>query len=419
MESDGRGSADSRWLILVVLFSARTAIAFQFQSVAALGPVLVEQVDMDYASLGALVGLFMLPGMVLSLPGGLLGQRFGDKSIACWGLALMALGGLVVAVSDGIMIASAGRIVSGIGAVLLNILLAKMVTDWFVGREIVMAMALFLSSWPIGIGLALLLLPPVAEATSTQLALSSTAVVSGTALLLILTVYRPPTDAAQTVGKFRFGLNRREWLLSSFAGLVWGFYNVGFILVLAFGPPFFVDGGMSISVAGATASAVTWTIVISLPLFGYFASRGGSADGIMIGSFIVLAMLITGLSFGFSPLLLCVAIGFVAGAPAGLIMALPSEVLRPENRSAGMGLYFTWYYGLMTLLIPAAGVVRETTTSSSSPLLFGAAMMLLALVCLVLFRAGQRLWTPYVATVAEVTGLPPDQPMKPDTRRKA
>lgn len=90
----------------------------------------------------------------------------------------------------------------------------------------------------------------------------------------------------------------------------------------------------------------------------------------------------------------------------GLIMALPSEVLRPENRSAGMGLYFIWYYGLMTLLIPSAGVVREVTANSSSPLLFGATMMLLALVSLVFFRAGQQIWTLSANTVS---GLP-DQP---------
>ena len=35
----------------------------------------------DYGQVGTLVGLFMLPGLVFALPGGLLGKRFGDKSL--------------------------------------------------------------------------------------------------------------------------------------------------------------------------------------------------------------------------------------------------------------------------------------------------------------------------------------------------
>ncbi len=85
--------ANRRWLILLVLFIARAAIAFQFQSIPALSPLLVDSLRIDYALLGTLVGLYMLPGVIFSLPGGVLGQRFGDKQIAVLGLGLMALEG--------------------------------------------------------------------------------------------------------------------------------------------------------------------------------------------------------------------------------------------------------------------------------------------------------------------------------------
>src|SRR3954453_20255972 len=139
-------AANARWLILLVLFIARAAIAFQFQSIPALSPILVDSLRIDYLLLGTLVGLYMLPGVIFSIPGGVLGQRFGDKQIALLGLGLMVLGGLWVAMSGTYLSASFGRVVSGVGAVLLNIVLAKMVTDWFAGREIVTAMALFVSS---------------------------------------------------------------------------------------------------------------------------------------------------------------------------------------------------------------------------------------------------------------------------------
>ena len=379
-----------RWLILLVLFVARAAIAFQFQSVPALSPLLVDRLRIDYALLGTLVGLYMLPGVVFSLPGGVLGQRFGDKQIALLGLGLMVLGGLWVALSGTYLSASFGRVVSGVGAVLLNIVLAKMVTDWFAGREIVTAMALFVSSWPVGIGLGLLLLPILATTTSAMLALFTTALLSALALMLVLAVYCPPAGFVSASATIRIALSGHEWWASIFAGMVWALFNVGYIVVLAFGPSFLVASGMTLSSAGAITSAVTWAILLSLPLGGYFAQRLRSPDRVMIGCFVLLAALIAALPLGAPPLLVCILIGLLSGPPPGLIMALPAEALRPENRSAGMGVFYTCYYAAMAGLVPVAGVLREALDSASAPLMFGAVMMLLAAVSLVCFRLVQR-----------------------------
>jgi hypothetical protein len=42
----------------------------------------------------------------------------------------------------------------------LNVISSKMVADWVAECEIATAMALFLNSWPFGIAIALLVLPP-------------------------------------------------------------------------------------------------------------------------------------------------------------------------------------------------------------------------------------------------------------------
>lgn len=84
----------NRWSILAVLFIARLAMAFQFQSVAAVSQFLIGDLSLDYAQLGFLVGIYMLPGVVISLPGGVLSARFGDKAIAVSGLLLMAPAGI-------------------------------------------------------------------------------------------------------------------------------------------------------------------------------------------------------------------------------------------------------------------------------------------------------------------------------------
>ena len=48
----------------------------------------------------------------------------------------MVAGGLITASAGGFAVAAVGRLLSGIGAVAMNILLSKMVADWFAGKDI-------------------------------------------------------------------------------------------------------------------------------------------------------------------------------------------------------------------------------------------------------------------------------------------
>ena len=58
---------------------------------------MVADLGIDYTKLGLLIGLYFLPGIAIAYPGGLLGQYFGDKRIALFGMALMVAGGLLTA----------------------------------------------------------------------------------------------------------------------------------------------------------------------------------------------------------------------------------------------------------------------------------------------------------------------------------
>ena len=96
-------------------------MSFQFQSVGAVGPSLIDAFRIDYTWLGVLIGLYMSPGTAIAMPSGLIGQRFGAKHVVLFGLALMAIGGTLTA-AESFSIAFAGRLLSGIGAVLMNVM---------------------------------------------------------------------------------------------------------------------------------------------------------------------------------------------------------------------------------------------------------------------------------------------------------
>ena len=378
----------SRWMMLLVLFLARTAMGFQFQSVASVSPLLVRDLAIDLALFGSLIGAWMLPGAVMAIPGGMLGGRFGDKRVALFGLALMVIGSTVTAGSNEYLTALVGRIVSGTGAVLLNVLLAKMVADWFGDRDLATAMGILVVSWPVGIGLALVVLGPLSVATSWTFALQTSTGVCVAAFLLVALVYREPVTSSTKAVKPQPAsrLTRQELTFASLSGAVWTFYNVAYIIVVSFAPLLLADRGLAAANAALISSAATWPLVVSIPLGGVLADRTGRGEAIMHACFLAMAVCMPFMLMAPSPLIMLAIIGLVVGPAAGIIMALPARVLRPEARSLGMGVYYTWYYIGMAMLPGIAGWCRDLSGVAAAPLMFASLLVIIAIACAVLFQ---------------------------------
>jgi predicted MFS family arabinose efflux permease len=376
-----------RWLILAILTFARAAIGFQFQSVPALSPALIDQFSMSYAALGTLIGIYLFPGIALALPGGVFGQRYGDKNIACIGLAAMTTGGMLMAQADGAAGLTGGRVLSGTGAIFFNVLVTKMVTDWFKGREMVTALGILVTSWPLGIALALLILPPIDAAYGWSVAMYVTAAFSGIGLLLMLLAYHAPAaEAPHSVGSFELDLSRREFGLIVLAGLVWTFYNVGFIVIMAFGPDFIVASGLGQATANAMMSTVGWVVIPALPLGAWLAERIGRPYRTTVRCFLGAALAIWFVPAVGASIPIFIIIGLLLALPAGLIMALPGKSVRPERLAIAMGIYFTCHYGGIGLLSAVAGYTRDLTGSPSAPIWFAGAMLIVATFMLLQYR---------------------------------
>src|SRR5262249_41520015 len=86
-------------------------------------------------------------------------------------------------------------------------------------------------------------------------------------------------------------------------------------------------------------------------------------------------------------------IGAIAGLPCAAMLFLPTEMLRPQSRAPGMGIFYTWYYDGMTLLTPAAGLARDLSGNPGAPLIFAGSLEITAIAVLVIFRMLQHGWT--------------------------
>lgn len=381
----------NRWTILAVVFTVRTIIGIQFQSVASVSPFLIYDLDLDYTKLGILIGLYHLPGVVLAFPGGLLGKRFGDKRIVMCGLVLMACGGAIMGLSDSYAFAVTGRFLSGIGGILLNVLLAKMIADWFVGKEIITAMAIMASSWPFGISLGLISLGKLASVSSWQFVMYLTTGACLTALALVAILYRSPPVIKEKVetGAVRVKFSRQEIWLVILSGLIWALFNGGFIALPSFAPDLMTSLGYTVIIAAYMVSMTTWISILAVQLGGYISEKLGRPNIILVTCFFGISIGMCLLPYFPYPMAVFIWLGLIFGPPAGIIMALPTEVLHPENRAAGMGLFFSCFYGGMMALTSLAGFSRDLTQNAAAPILFGGMLLIIAIIILAIFRTFQ------------------------------
>ena len=379
----------TRWTILAVLFVARMGMAAQFQQVAALSPFMAELYGFDLATIGLLIGLYLLPGAVVAIPGSTLAARVGEKRIVAWSMVVMALGGALMASRPELAWQITGRLLAGSGGVVLNIVMTKLLVDWFAGREVATALAIFVNSWPVGIAATLLVLPPMAEAAGLIAAswLVVGAVVVG--FVLFAMTYHPPPGlvARAPVGGTPVALPYPPLI---FAGLIWAFYNTALAMVFSFAPTVLTGVGWDVAQAAWVVGLFMVVFSLALPLGGILADRFGAGDLVMAVSFLSFAVLVPlMMSFSGSVALVTVLLAVTGGLfalAAGPIMALPSEVLSPDARTFGMGVFFTIYYVVMAIAPRLAGGAADRMQDPALTLWVGAAASAICWGLLVAFR---------------------------------
>ena len=366
----------NRWAILAVLILGRTAFGLQYQSVGAVGPAMMADLRLTFTDLGTLLGAYSTLGMFLAIPAGWLIGRFGDRRVMLTGLALMVAGGALLTLAPGFAMALAGRSAAGAGSLLIGVVGPKMVMDRFAGSALPAAMGALLASYPLGIGLGLMVLPHfgswrVAMAAST--AFCAAGLAAG-----FFTPGATPIDR-RVAPPHRLGTGTLIPLMA--VALIWTFLNAGYAVLLGFGAAFFVHGGMAAAQAGLLTSVGAFMAVPVLPVGGFVSGRIGRPLTSIGVCLCVMAFGLLGVAAGLPALPMLLSIAISLGLCAGPIMALPGEFLTPEHRALGMGLLFAVYYAGMTLLPPLAGLAGDATASAAAPIVVGAAFLALGALC--------------------------------------
>ncbi|MCR9109130.1 MFS transporter [Marivita sp. XM-24bin2] len=357
-----------RWRILALLFLARTGLGFQFQTLASVGDDLIVAFGLDYAGIGMLIGLFMAPGLVLSMPAGHLGRYVPDRMTAGLGLVAMAVGSVLCGFATASWVMGMGRVLSGVGALFAMIYFAKMVADWFEGREIATAMSILVMSWPFGIAMGQIGHAWLAQEFGWQVPFHVASVYCLIAALAVFLFYRTPHDLTNAHGGPRATMTGQEWRLVLCAATAWGVFNAAYVTYLSFGPKVLEGLGQSAIAAAGIVSIGSWIMIASGAVCGQIVDRFSGRNVVLMicmgGAITALLLLsVPGAGIGAS-----VLFGLIGMAPAGVIMAMAGQAMRPQVRAFGMGLFFTVYYAIMLVTPPAAGAILDATGDAQGPM---------------------------------------------------
>jgi len=385
----------TRWKILLLVFFARIGLGFQFQVLGSVSPQLVEQLSLSHAAVGTLIGLFLFSGIFLSFPAGFANRFVSDRSLVTGGLLLLAVGGWVSSFNSLFSTIAIGRIICGAGFVLSTLYFAKMVADWFSGREMATAMSVLVMSWPIGIALGQVVHPVIAEKFGYIAALYTASLYCFFAALFVAFAYKAPLSENTNSSKIATpaasaNFTAKHWKLTLIAASVWGFFNAGYVVYLSFAARAIQADGYTEIQASIIASIASWIMIFSAIAAGQLADRTGKRDLILYISMFAAVLSLTMLAFQTAIIFATILFGLLGAASAGIIMALTGESMPAESRAFGMGIFFTLYF-IIGLPAPAtAGWLYDITGSLISPMLFGAFLFALVAVLNVLFRKISR-----------------------------
>lgn len=187
----------NRWLILSLGLAAQTSTSSFLYGLPMLLPQLRREEHLSLAAAGWLVAAPSIGMLATLILWGAAADRRGERGVMALGLALAGVFLLGAAGAHDVPARFVLLVLAGAGGASVNAASGRVVLGWFAAHERGTAMGARQTAQPLGVALAALVLPPVAEAVGVGWALVVPAVICLVVSLLVLRfVVDPPRSAA-------------------------------------------------------------------------------------------------------------------------------------------------------------------------------------------------------------------------------
>ncbi|MFC2014174.1 CynX/NimT family MFS transporter [Chloroflexota bacterium] len=331
-----------RWVILSVIYFCHLSFSITLQSVPPVLPLIMAELNLSYSQAGLLMSLMSLPGIVISIPAGMLADRYGQKTIGVVSFTLIIIGTVIFASGSSIPILCLGRVLAGIGAIILVVLAYQILAQWFAGHEVGIAMGVVTTSMPVGTILSLNLFSVLGEGLGWRATILLSAGLPFAALVIFAFLFAPAPQRRQPILMLSQGIFQDIRLVGAsiwFVGAAWMFFNAAFISLLTFSPDLLKAAGFSTASAGFHTSVLMWPPLVLNPLVGYLIHKINHKRALIAVGGLALTALIfwvptaTGWMLG---LMLLIGIAQILVPPS--IMALSPDVVSPKRLGLGFGI---------------------------------------------------------------------------------
>ncbi|MEJ0019222.1 MAG: MFS transporter [Acetobacteraceae bacterium] len=247
-----------------------------------------------------------------------------------------------------------------------------------------LAISVSVAAYPIGVGLAQLVLPSLAAGFGWQAAFLSAAAPMVVALVLFLACHRPSPHIVATPRRFSLP-SGRECLLLAVAGLIWTAYTAGYSGYTGYVPSLMAARGEGLVLTGVVLTIATWGNVPATLVGAALAARFGAFRVFLLGT-TALVVGMAGAALLDWPVVWAVIIGIIGSFHPGVIMAVGTLSARPENRAVGMGLFYSMYYAGGAVVPALCGWSADLTGGPEGALLAASAVSALAIPMFLLHR---------------------------------
>jgi DHA1 family inner membrane transport protein len=375
-----------RWLILASTVVSFFSVGVTFFAVPPLIPELLSKFAVGHLAIGVLMGAISVPAILFSIPLGAAIDRWPARATGNVALGLMAIGAVLFALAPSYAVLVAGRLLFGVGGLAINLLLARLVSTAFAGRELALAMGLFNAVYPASMITMFTLHAKLLAEFGWRGELMTLAIVVILAIPLHnLAVPRGLRGEAATMDQ-----RRVPWLSTPLVALAisWMLFFAAYASIFTFAPEW-AGGG---SGALLKVSLIPWVAIFLAPITGTLIDRTGRAARWVLAGHVILAFVLAGMALRWlpaAPAMLLVGVTFATIATA--TYALPAVLVCAARVGFAFG-FITAFSNLGNLAGPAiAGGIHDRTGGWSLVwILLAAGATLGAVAALVVEIRGNR-----------------------------
>lgn len=301
--------------------------------------LLIRDFHLSHHQGGMLMSLFALPAIFVSLPSGVLADRYGIKGVGITGLALTGLGSALVATSGSFVGLVSGRVIAGMGAIMIVVISAQGIARWFAGKEMGVAMGIFNTATPVGVIASLNLISTMAARWGWRSGIWATAIFTALALIVFSLFFTvPAVQEKGTAGRAHSGITTDGlaiWLIA----LCWALFTASVMSLFSFAPDYMVSRGLTLQTAGFYTSLVMAGSLFLSPIIGYGADRYGHQEAFIAAGGLGMAILLLLVpADGSHFALLMLAIGILAAFVPAPVYSRAAQVVSQEKLGRAFGL---------------------------------------------------------------------------------